>query len=76
MKGLKPADSLKHAGYEFPHDAFALNDNFSIGANGITFFYNPYEIASYADGPTELLMTYREINELIKPDGPLGGLRR
>ena len=47
------------------------NDNFSIGAQGITFSYI-YEIASYADGPTELLLTYREIKDLLKPDGPLG----
>ena len=71
-KGLNPTDSLKEAGYEFPNDTFALNDNFSIGARGITFFYNTYEIASYTDGPTELLLTYREIKDLLKPDGPLG----
>lgn len=74
-KGLKPADSLKQAGYEFPNDTFMLNDNFSIGPTGITFFYNPYEIASYADGPTELLLTYRQIRDLLRPDGLLGPMR-
>lgn len=74
-KGLKPTDSLREAGYEFPNDAFALNDNFSIGAKGITFFYNIYEIASYADGPTELLLTYQEIKGLLKPNGLLGPVR-
>ena len=74
-KGLKPTDSLREAGYEFPNDAFALNDNFSIGAKGITFLYNTYEIASYADGPTELFLTYHEIKDLLKPGGLLGSLR-
>ena len=74
-KGLKLTDSPSEAGYEFPNDTFALNDNFSIGAKGITFLYNTYEIALYADGPTELFLTYHEIKDLLKPDGPLGFLR-
>lgn len=47
----------------------------SIGATGIAFFYNIYEIASYADGPTELLLTYHEITDLLKPDGLMAPLR-
>lgn len=75
-KGLTPNDSLMQAGYTFPNGTFALNDNFSIGPKGITFFYNPYEIASYADGPTELLLTYPEIKDLLRPDGLLGQMRK
>lgn len=75
-KGLKLTDSLSEAGCEFPNDTFALKDNFSIGAKGITFLYNTYEIASYANGPTELFLTYHEIKDLLKPDGPLGSLRK
>jgi len=72
-KGIKPGMTLHDAGYIFfKNDTFALNDNFWIGPKGITFFYNPYEIASYAMGTTELLLTYGEIRDLIKPSGLLG----
>jgi hypothetical protein len=73
VKGIKPGMTLHDAGsFFFKNDTFALNDNFWIGPKGITFFYNPYEIASYAMGTTELLLTYGEIRDLIKPSGLLG----
>jgi len=76
VKGVKPGMTLRDAGYIFfKNDTFALNENYWIGPKGITFYYNPYEIAPYAMGPTELLLTYREIRELIKPDGVLGPVR-
>lgn len=74
--GIKPGMSLRDAGYTFfKDDRFALNDNFWIGPRGIAFFYNPYEIAPWAMGTTELLLTYREIRNLIKPEGLLGSMR-
>jgi hypothetical protein len=74
--GIKPGMTLRDAGYIFfKNDTFALNDNFWIGRAGITFYYNPYEIAPYAMGPTELLLTYHEIGGLIKPDGLLGPMK-
>jgi hypothetical protein len=74
--GINPGVSLHDAGYTFfKDDRFALNDNFWIGPRGITFYYNPYEIAPWSMGATELLLTYREIGELIKPEGLLGSMR-
>lgn len=74
--GIDPGTSLREAGYTFfKNDTFALNDNFWIGPRGLTFFYNPYEIAPYSMGTTELFLPYREIRDLIKPDGLLGAMR-
>ncbi len=74
--GIKPGATLRDAGYTFfQNDTFALNDNFWIGPKGITFYYNPYEIAPYAMGTTELLLPYRAIKDLIKPDALLGPMR-
>jgi Protein of unknown function (DUF3298)/Deacetylase PdaC len=76
VKGIKPGMTLHDAGYVFfKNDTFALNDNFWIGPKGITFFYNPYEIASYAMGTTELLLPYAEIRDLINPSGLLGPMK-
>ncbi len=71
-QGIKPGMTLRDAGYIFfKDDIFALNDNFWFGPKGVTFFYNTYEIAPYAMGTTELLLPYRLIGSLIRPDGLL-----
>ncbi|HYM91877.1 MAG TPA: DUF3298 domain-containing protein [bacterium] len=75
-KGLESGASLRQAGYTFDNDRFRLTDNFAIGPEGLTFQYNLYEIASYAQGITVILIEYGEIKTLIRPDGPLGSLRR
>lgn len=76
VKGLESGASLRQAGYWFDNDRFRLTDNFAIGPEGLTFLYNPYEIASYVQGITVFLLEYGEIKALIRPDGPLGSLRR
>lgn len=74
LKGLKPDESLSDAGFDFKDNKFSLNDNFLIGKTGITFYYNSYEIAPYAMGPTELVLDYTEIKDLIRTDGPLSSM--
>ena len=46
---------------------FALNDNFLVTPVGIRFLYNEYEIKSYAEGQTELLIPYNKIKSLLRP---------
>ena len=45
-----------------------LSDNFYYGAEGIVFVYPLYELASYAEGMTELVLPYRVTQTLIKPE--------
>lgn len=45
-----------------------LSDNFYYGANGITFVYPLYELASYAEGMSELNLPYVSVKDLIKPE--------
>ena len=33
----------------------------------ITFVYNPYEIAPYAVGSIELVITYNEVSQILNP---------
>ena len=74
--GIMPGMTLRDAGYIFFNDdIFALNDNFWFGPKGVIFFYNPYEIAPYSMGTTELLLPYRLIGSLISPDGLLRTMR-
>jgi hypothetical protein len=52
-------------------DKLELNDNFFIGHNGMGFLYNPYEIASYADGPIRIFIQWNQLQSLLNPDGAL-----
>lgn len=49
-KQLKPDADLEEAGYWFKDNKFHLNDNFLITAEGITWLFNPYEVAPYSNG--------------------------
>lgn len=42
------------------------NDNFSIGPDGVTFFYNPYEIAPYSSGIIPVTLSWSDLDGLLK----------
>ncbi len=44
------------------------NNNFIVGDRGLTFCYNPYDIASYADGEIMLFVPYNKMKSLIRPE--------
>ena len=43
-----------------------VTDNFHIGRHGITFLYNPYEIACYALGKQSVTLTYQQLEPYMK----------
>jgi len=65
---LGPQDDLEAAGFWFEGNVFSCNDNFSVDRENITFFYNSYEIAPYAWGPTELKIPLAEVKHLLAVD--------
>ncbi|MBI3037952.1 DUF3298 domain-containing protein [bacterium] len=68
----KPADAqVKDSGFTFPKNEFALNENFLVSKDGLLFFFNSYEIAPYALGPTQILLPWRYIKTLVKLKGPV-----
>jgi Protein of unknown function (DUF3298)/Deacetylase PdaC len=71
VRELKPEDKLEEAGFWFEGNRFALNENFGIKNDGLIFYFNSYEIAPYSMGPTEILIPYAEIRNLVKQDGLL-----
>jgi hypothetical protein len=46
-------------------NAFFLSENFVLEANGITFYYNAYEIGPYAMGYPEISITWEEIQSCL-----------
>ena len=63
---LPDTASLNENYYEFPDDKFQLNQNYGFRKDGIVFYYNNYEIAPYAAGPTEVVIPYESVRTWIK----------
>lgn len=63
--GAKDERDLREKGYLYSMDIFAPA-NFRLGKDDITFIYNPYEIAPYALGMTELRLGYDKLEKLLK----------
>ena len=67
---LSDTTDLEKAGYWFKDNSFYLTENYCVTSDGITWLYNPYEIAPYSQGTIELFLTKEElapyINETYK----------
>lgn len=50
----------------FFDEGFSLPANIGFNEEGVIFFYNVYEIASYADGITEFTVPFEDINSFLK----------
>ena len=69
MNRLSSPQELENNGY-FVSDV-KPNNNFHINRQGIVFSYDPYEIAAYAVGRTDVLIPYKEIAHLLLPESPV-----
>jgi hypothetical protein len=67
VRSLPEGTTLKDAGFTFENDAFVLSDNFALRDDGLAFYYNPYDVAPYAMGATEILLSPEEVRPLLKP---------
>jgi hypothetical protein len=68
---IPPGQSLEEAGFTFEGNKFALSQEIAILAEGLVMHYNPYEIAPYALGPTEIVIPRSDLAPIAKPGGPL-----
>jgi hypothetical protein len=70
-KDYKTKEQMQNEGFEI--ESIKPNGNFYLDKKGIYYFFNPYEIAAYAFGPTNVYIKYDEIKEIIKPNCPVNG---
>jgi hypothetical protein len=62
-----PNNGLINAtGFMFSGNVFHLPENLGFTKDGIKLIYNQYEVASYADGPIELLIPFAAANPFLK----------
>lgn len=62
---LEPDADLAEAGFTFEEGRFALTENFAVTDEGLVFYYNPYEVAPYAFGPTEIELRWDELDAVV-----------
>jgi hypothetical protein len=56
---------INSGGLMFENEKFQLPQNIFITDKGLLLYYNIYGITSYADGATEMLLPYTEVNEFL-----------
>ena len=61
---LSPDENLNQAGF-FWDATFQLPANLGIAQDGLYFYYNAYEIAAYAWGPTDFVISWEELGDLL-----------
>ncbi len=70
--GLSAEEDLADNDFYISDEDFTLTDNYSFSKGGITFYYNPNEIADRTYGTFEVFIPYVDIEEFVKGDGLLG----
>ena len=59
-------DGINSTGLMFEDEKFTLPFTILFNEKGLVLYYNTYEVASYADGPKEIQLTYKELEPYLK----------
>ena len=60
-------------GFELGATATAQNyRNWNITADGLMITFDEYQVAPYAAGPQTVVIPYKELAQILEPNGPLG----
>jgi len=68
MKGLTPTDRLDGEKGMLFENFIHYNHNFALTEEGVSFFYNNYEITAYAFGPTKIDLSYSDLSDILKQE--------
>ena len=56
---------------DYSPENIVATDNFYAGKNGITWLYNPYDIAPYYLGQTRITLPYSVLRPYLLPECPV-----
>ncbi len=65
---IGPDQDLGETGFFFENDTFVLPQSIGFKNDQLVLLYNPYEIASYAEGQLELKFNLTEVQEFLTLD--------
>ncbi|WP_077404921.1 DUF3298 and DUF4163 domain-containing protein [Cellulophaga omnivescoria] len=60
---------INDTGFMFEEEVFTLPSNIGYTKKGLKLLYNTYEVGSYADGQIEVLLPYKEVNNMLVVKG-------
>lgn len=63
--GVPEESPINSRGLMFEDDTFSLPETLYIYKDSVVAYYNVYEIASYADGPTEVVIPMEEVKNML-----------
>ncbi|HEY9114346.1 MAG TPA: DUF3298 domain-containing protein [Bacteroidales bacterium] len=66
LEGLKKDQHLNSTGYFFPDGKFILPEGIGLNEEGFVLYYNVYEIAPFYIGGTEIILSFDELEGIIK----------
>lgn len=64
-QGIAPDAEINSTGFMFEDNQFHLPETIGFEAEGLVLLYNPYEVASYADGPLRVVIPYAEASPYL-----------
>lgn len=70
---VKNPKELEAIGF-FSVDEIFPNGNFLVDEEGITYYFNEYEIAAYVVGITSVTLPYKQIKHLLRTNSPISKL--
>ena len=73
VRDIPDSSSLGEAGFWIEEGEFSPPQNMAVGDSALILYYNPYEVAPYAMGPTEVHIPFRILSGLFRTDGALAG---
>ena len=62
---------LKEDGYQLLNEEIDLTDNFYLNNKGVSFVYDPFDVAAYSDGEIEVTVSWNDIKPLLSVNNPL-----
>ena len=65
-QNIPQGGDINSTGFMFEKNQFHLADNIGFTPDGLQMIYNQYEVASYADGPIVLTISFDEANAYLK----------
>lgn len=72
VRSIPDSQSFSDAGFWIEEGRFEPSQNVAVGKAGLILYYNPYEVAPYVMGPTEVLIPFAIVKGIVRRDGPLG----
>jgi hypothetical protein len=62
---IPTAKSINSTGLMFENETFCLPQNIFYTDKGLLLYYNSYEVASYAEGTKEILLSYKDVKDYL-----------